>query len=543
VIAPRSSLALLAVVAVAVLAGCQTTAAIGNSCARDSECSTPLVCRHGRCRNACTANRDCPVGSQCFLDRSGLGACQLDQDRSCTSSCPDGLTCLSSGCVRVCAMPSECPSDGTCTLGSGSAIGICTDARDASDAGPRDAGPGDGAIDAATDAGPACAAIAHACAGHHFACAVTDGDHAVHCWGSDTQGQSGAMPTGELCSGAPCRLHPSRVVDDMGQPIALESLTCGEAHACGVTAAGAVLCWGADGNAERGDGLGSWVPFATRARYDSGTAWGTATAPRASMVRAGRSHSCALSVDRMQVRCWGTNAHGELGDGTTGASGRFAVAPTALTSAIAGPYADLVLGAGWTCLVDDMHHLRCVGTSSEGQLGADVAIGTDTLAAVDPHMPSAAVSFVAGAQHLCARDAMGTVSCIGHNVRQELGRTTVPDRSSSTIPAPVDGAIAFDAIGSSPNAATTFGTSGAMVYAWGDNYLAAAALDPMNPIRAAPERVAGLSSVAELAIGSDMGCAVTTAHALSCWGSDESAQLGRGIDGPVLATPTVVCVE
>ena len=82
-----------------------------------------------------------------------------------------------------------------------------------------------------------------------------------------------------------------------------------------------------------------------------------------------------------------------------------------------------------------------------------------------------------------------------------------------------------------------------MVYAWGDNYLAAAALDPMSPIRAAPMVVSGLSSVSELAIGSDMGCAVTTSGTMLCWGSDESAQLGQGIDGPVLATPTPVCVQ
>lgn len=439
--------------------------------------------------------------------------------------------------------PSECPTDGMCALGSGASIGICADLRTASDAGPADAAPLDALGDAPTpDAGPTCRAIAHACAGHHFACAIATDDHSVHCWGLDSQGQSGAMPSGELCSGTPCRLHPSRVVDEMGQPIALESLTCGEAHACGHTLDGQVLCWGADGNAERGDGLADWVPFATHAQYVTGTPWGASTTPHASLVRAGRSHTCALSADRMLVRCWGTNAHGELGNGTTSPSGQVAVAPDMLTSALAGPYADLVLGAGWTCLVDDMHRIRCVGFSSAGELGADVIVGMDTLAAVDPHMPGTAVSYMAGAQHLCARDAMGTVSCIGNNVRQELGRTTMPDRSPSTMPAPVDGAIAFDAIGSSPVAATTFGTSGTTVYAWGDNYLAAAALDPGTFIRAAPERVVGLSSIAELAIGSDMGCAVTTSRALSCWGSDESAQLGRGIDGPVLATPTVVCI-
>lgn len=530
------------ILALVLLAGCQSAAAIGASCARDSECSAPLVCRLGRCRNACTANRDCPLGSQCFLDPAGLGACQLDQDRSCTSSCPTGLTCLSTGCVRVCSTPTECPTDGTCALGSGASIGICADLRTTSDAGPTDAAPLDALVDAPTqDAGPTCRAVAHACAGHHFACAITADDHTVHCWGVDDQGQGGAMPSGELCSGTPCRLHPSRVVDEMGQPIVLESLTCGESHACGLTSDGQVLCWGADGNAERGDGSVSWVPFATRVRYDSGTPWGSASTPHASLVRAGRSHSCALSTDRMQLRCWGTNGHGELGDGTTSTSGRFAVAPTALTSALAGPYADLVLGAGWTCLVDDMLRIRCIGFSSAGELGADVMIGADTLTAVDPHMPGA-VSYMAGARHLCAR-GMASVSCIGNNVRQELGRTTMPDRAPSQMPAPVDGAIAFDQIGSSPVAATTFGTSGTMVYAWGDNYLAAAALDPMSPIRAAPMVVSGLSSVSELAIGSDMGCAVTTSGTMLCWGSDESAQLGQGIDGPVLATPTPVCVQ
>jgi alpha-tubulin suppressor-like RCC1 family protein len=78
-------------------------------------------------------------------------------------------------------------------------------------------------------------------------------------------------------------------------------------HACAVIDAG-VWCWGADDNGQLGDGLmaAKNVPVPVQ---------GLAEPARA--VAAGSEHTCAVT-ERGAVYCWGSNAHGQLGIGTTG---------------------------------------------------------------------------------------------------------------------------------------------------------------------------------------------------------------------------------
>ena len=65
-------------------------------------------------------------------------------------------------------------------------------------------------------------------------------------------------------------------------------LSCGEYHACGIMADGALECWGSGGNGE--------TEHPTTGTYTK--------------VVSGGSHSCALSTDQ-KIVCWGDNSQGQ----------------------------------------------------------------------------------------------------------------------------------------------------------------------------------------------------------------------------------------
>src|SRR5262245_38267655 len=95
------------------LAGCQAPAGAGAACATASDCASPLTCRFGACRVACTANRDCPTGASC-LSAPGGSACSIATDLGCETgvgrACPMPLVCVADRCVSTCTMDAECPT-------------------------------------------------------------------------------------------------------------------------------------------------------------------------------------------------------------------------------------------------------------------------------------------------------------------------------------------------------------------------------------------------------------------------------------------------
>lgn len=140
-------------------------------------------------------------------------------------------------------------------------------------------------------------------AGARHTCAVLDDEtRSVVCWGDGADGQLGWGSTG-------ARPVPAKVMELVG---AVE-VSAGERHTCARTTTGLVFCWGNNDSGQLGDGTrqGTLEPGAQP--VPSSAVDGTPLVAQA--LAAGRAHSCAIRTDQAVV-CWGSDAAGQLGEGT-----------------------------------------------------------------------------------------------------------------------------------------------------------------------------------------------------------------------------------
>lgn len=182
--------------------------------------------------------------------------------------------------------------------------------------------------------------LADVSSGFQIACAVTL-TGISYCWGANAPGVISDIDIG----------FPLPVT---GAPRLL-SISAGITHACGIGEDGTTYCWGFNTNGELGDGTTltreSPVPVVSDLSFGS-------------VEARSHLHSCALTRDG-EAYCWGANAAGELGDGTTNRN----LLPVAVTGNI--EFASISIGFGSSCGLTPAGIIYCWGVGSRGQLGTD----------------------------------------------------------------------------------------------------------------------------------------------------------------------------
>jgi alpha-tubulin suppressor-like RCC1 family protein len=171
-------------------------------------------------------------------------------------------------------------------------------------------------------------------AGYGHTCALMSAG-GVKCWGENEFGQlgDGTNMGPEKCgrNGQWCSTRP---VDVSGLTSGATAISVGFRHACALTSAGGVKCWGGNESGQLGVGAPgpehclSYVDACSRTPVDvSGLASGVTA------ISAGYGHTCALT-SAGGVKCWGDNGGGELGAGPIEYS-RTPVDVSGLTSGVA----------------------------------------------------------------------------------------------------------------------------------------------------------------------------------------------------------------
>lgn len=225
-------------------------------------------------------------------------------------------------------------------------------------------------------------------AGALHSCAAVGGR--VWCWGRNEAGESGAAIR-EGCR-EPFRVRrcsvPPTVVAGVEGPVT--ALALGERHGCALQR-GEVLCWGANDDAELGDGT----------RTASARAQPVAGLPApATAIAAGRRHSCALVAG--SVLCWGAGRPAPVaiegvppgvrrlvarGDRSCAAGDRAVHCwdvggRAAAIAGIGAPVRALALGQDHGCVLADGDRVHCWGENDAGQLGRGP--GDDSPATAQP---------------------------------------------------------------------------------------------------------------------------------------------------------------
>ena len=246
-------------------------------------------------------------------------------------------------------------------------------------------------------------------------------------------------------------------------------------------------------------------------------------APVGTSIAAGDSSSCVLNDDQT-VACWGLNAEGQLGDGTT--TNR--LAPTqvpGLTSTIS-----LTAGRSHSCALKAHGTVACWGSNDSGQLGD----GTTTNR-LEPTLVlglSGVLAIDAGDSHTCAVKRDAKVACWGFNYYGQLGDGTTTNRLTPTPVVGLSG-VSATALGSGHSCALK---DDGQVACWGGNYNGQLG-DGTTTSRLTPTPVAGLTEVLTIAAGARHSCALNVEGTVACWGDNDRGQLGDGTTAESL-TPT-----
>ena len=340
--------------------------------------------------------------------------------------------------------------------------------------------------------------------GDMHTCALRQNDSRLFCWGNNEQGQLGDGTTKN-------KYDPTQINDSADYV----SISAGQYHTCAIRQNDSrVLCWGANSYGQLGDGTTDQrtnpAPINDTAAY--------------SAIGAGDDSACGIRANDSQVLCWGHNADGQLGDGTT--TDRHNPTPINDTSAYSA-----VAGAYHACAIrQNDSHVLCWGDNTFGQLGD----GTTT----DRHSPtpindtSAYSAIVLAGHHTCAiRQNDSHMLCWGANSYGQLGDGTTTQR---TNPTPINDTSAYLAASAGIDHTCAIRQNDSQVLCWGGNYYGSLG-DGTITDRFTPTPINSTAAYSSVSASDMHTCAIRQNDSrVLCWGDNQFGELAEGITVPQL---------
>jgi len=181
--------------------------------------------------------------------------------------------------------------------------------------------------------------------GERHTCGVTTGD-VVFCWGSNRWGQIGDDSSPWVNVLQPSRIASARL---------FSQVAAGAFHTCAVSTDSRAFCWGNGKSGQIGDGK-TYLRFTPRA-VSGGLLFRRLTGSR--------YHTCGETTDN-RAYCWGIGEYGELGDGAAG-PGRYSLEPVRVAGRLY--FKQLSAGYHYTCGKTTADVGYCWGYNAHGQLG------------------------------------------------------------------------------------------------------------------------------------------------------------------------------
>jgi alpha-tubulin suppressor-like RCC1 family protein len=376
-----------------------------------------------------------------------------------------------------------------------------------------------------------------------IACALTNAG-GVKCWGNGIIGDG--QEFGQRTTAG----------DVIGLTSGVSAIGVGRGgQVCAAMAAGGIKCMGGNFYGEVGDGT------TTRRSLPADVVGisGLVTA-----IAGGSKHTCAV-VASGGVKCWGANDVGQLGIGSIG--GSFPTPQDVV--GLDGSAVAIAAGPVHTCVILSGGGAKCWGSNASGELGDGTTMTRATPVAVNG-VPSDLVSIAAGGgeysyntgttngyvSHSCVVTAGGGAKCWGRNDSGNLGDGTGNAHLTAfDVSGLVTGTGSITAGGSSINVAygccvstnplahSCAVTASGGAKCWGNNTYGELGTGSSGTDSSTPIDVAGLTSgVGTVAAGKGFSCALTSDTKVKCWG--DSDRLGYssapGTSRPPRGVPTAI---
>ena len=351
------------------------------------------------------------------------------------------------------------------------------------------------------EAGHSVPVLTKVSSGAYHSCAILD-DGSVSCWGRNDNGQLG---DGTRDSS----LEPQKVSMPMGRNTI--EISAGSYHTCALLDDGSIRCWGSNVFGQLGDGTTIERTTPITVNLGSGVS--------AIGVSSGESHTCAVLSDN-RVKCWGLNANGQIGDGTT--TDRHIPAYSSL-----GGTGALRVSAGsfHTCAITLDRNVMCWGENWNGQLGDSSNVDRNTPVEVSIPSNSSAISIDSGAFHSCLGMNDGSMFCWGYNAHGQLGNGGTSD-SNSPLPSALSPDLLLMEVEVGLFHSCGLFDSGE-VACWGDNSYGQLG-DGTQTAHSTPEVIILSTNATSISVGHRHTCMILDDASLKCWGANEFGQVGDG---------------
>lgn len=260
-------------------------------------------------------------------------------------------------------------------------------------------------------------------------------------------------------------------------------------------------------------------------------------------ISAGSATTCAIASDD-KAYCWGSGQYGALGNGGTANS----TTPVAVGGVLATKTLVSIHTGSTPCALDNTGVVYCWGYGHNGEMGHGVFVDTNTLPASITMTGALANKTVkslgtGNGSTICAIGSDDLLYCWGGNGNGALGDGTT---NSSPSPKLINyGALAGITIKNVVSTGTTcaVGTNGA-AYCWGLNSNGTVGDNSQNerhsPVPVFATGALAGKTITSITSGGSSSCALDSAGAAYCWGSNNGGAIGSNAPGGIYPTPQAV---